>query len=632
MKRVLQLVALASCTGLTASAQQYAYKIPENAFTVATVRGEQLFKLTSVKNVNASVFGKKLLKELSSVSNQDIKSIDDFGLNLSANIYYYNQITDSIDYNCVLFPIADAAKFNAFMNNGSNPVQARNGMNMSFRSSGKTLFAWNDQLLCIVSGKQQYRFFKDSTTAARYGIELPEDDYPVTVDVPYNDDGAATDDPYATVDTTVAEPETAIMYPDSIPTVVPDDAPPPPKIDNDYYDYQEKDRSYERNNLIKDSLTMKWVMNTAEQLLQKQEGTPSILNNPGFVRASDPAAAATFWLTDMQSIYSSFLPYSMLKYGYMMRGYGSFNSRLYLGNEEMRLTSEIGLDEKKAEIYKRISNQKLNKKFYKYINSDSLVGFMSYAFNTEAYMNELPGLFTGMYGKYDEEMSIAGELLSIALDEKAIAKVVKGDGLFLLSGVSKKQVTYSSYVYDSETFEYKDTVKTKTETLPDFLCMFSSDDPRIIEKMLQYGVKKEKMTFKDGIYSVEETRKMPLNLHILFKDGIVFLGTSYKEIRSIQAGTFKGNLSKEQKALLTKSNYAMFFNPKNLRGVLPSGEPGDTADKLRKLLDGTGNVYVTSTSIKNGYVGFDMIADVPKDKPNALVYFLDLIEEMTQLN
>jgi hypothetical protein len=40
---------------------------------------------------------------------------------------------------------------------------------------------------------------------------------------------------------------------------------------------------------------------------------------------------------------------------------------------------------------------------------------------------------------------------------------------------------------------------------------------------------------------------------------------------------------------------------------------------------------MTSTGIKDGYVGVDMVADVPKEKANALQYFLDLIEEMGNL-
>ena len=626
MKRVLQLIALATCTGLTASAQDLAYKIPENAFTVASIKSGQLFRLTTVSEVNNSFLGKKLLESLSKSTQKEYKSLDDLGFSLSANSYYYSQITDSIDYTCVLVPIADLNKVNALLRSSQEPVYEQHGINVSVRPKAKTVLAWNNQFLFLTYGRPKDNFFADSARAARYGIEMTDNPYADVETVEITDSPIA-----ATPDDEPVIVEAPSPLPDTIPTTVPDDAPPPPVVDFNYNNDNSSGQSYEERKLIKDSLSMLWLTNNALQVFDKKENTPSILNSPGYKRTADPEAVATFWMTDMQTIYSSFLPYTLMKYGYLMRGYGSFNSRLYLGKDKMRLTSEIGLDPQKSASYGKICDQKLNKKFLKYVNSDSLIGFMSVAFNTEAYMNELPGLFTGVYGKYDEEMSIFGELVSIALDEKAIAKVVKGDALFLLSGLSQKEISYSSYVYDTETFEYRDTIKTKTETLPDFLYMFSSEDPRIIERLLQYGIKKEKIVQANGVYTVAQTNKMPFTLHFLIKDGIVFVGTSIKDIRQIQSGSFKSNISKEQKALLSKNNFSLFFNPKTISAAIPSSELGDSGERMRKLLDGAGNLYMTSAGIKDGYVGVDMVADVPKEKENALKYFLDLIEEMGNL-
>lgn len=579
MKRVLQLIALATCTGLTASAQDLAYKIPEKAFTVASIKSGQLFRLTTVKDVNKSLLGKKLLESIAQSTRQDYKSIEDLGFSLTANSYYYSQLTDSIDYTCVLIPIADPNKVDALFRTSQEPVLEQNSINISMRPSAKSVVAWNKQFVFLTYGRAKDNFFADSARAARYGIELAADPYVDAAEPIAITDSAAT----ATYDEPVIV-EAPSPVPDTIPTTVPDDAPPPPVVDFNYNDNYEEGQSYEERRLIIDSVTMLWLSDNALQVFEKKENTPSILNTPGYKRSADPEAVASFWMTDMQSVYSSFLPYTLMKYGYLMRGYGSYNARLYLDKEQMRLTSEIGLDPQKAASYEKISNQQLNKKFLKYVNSDSLIGFMSIAFNTEAYVNEIPSLFKGIYGRYDEEMNIFGEFLSIALDEKAIAKVVKGDALFLLSGLNQQQVSYSSYNYDPETFEYRDTVKTKTETLPDFLCMFSSDDPRIIERLLQYGIKKEKILQDNGVYSLEQSRKMPFNLHFLIKDGIVFIGTSIKDIRQIQSGSFKGNISKEQKALLSKNNFSLFFNPKTMSAGIPASELGDGAEKMRTLL------------------------------------------------
>jgi hypothetical protein len=209
--------------------------------------------------------------------------------------------------------------------------------------------------------------------------------------------------------------------------------------------------------------------------------------------------------------------------------------------------------------------------------------------------------------------------------------VVKGDALFLLTNLSEKQVTYQTYNYNEETFEYTDTVKTKTETLPDFLFMFSSDDTRLAERLLNYGIKKEKIQLNNGIYSISPSRKNPFNMHVLIKDGIVFLGTSLQDLTQIHDGSFKGNLDKQHKELLTKNNIAMFFSPKGLGAKMPTRELEKNNEKISKLLSGAGNVYLTSAGLKDGYISGDLTIDVPKGEENALKYFLNLIEEMDKI-
>src|SRR5690606_39440155 len=101
--------------------------------------------------------------------------------------------------------------------------------------------------------------------------------------------------------------------------------------------------------------------------------------------------------------------------------------------------------------------------------------------------------------RYSEIVDVFATSFAILLDEKAIAKVFKGDNLIVLNGVTNKEITYTDYEYD-EDYNYTEVERTKTEAVPDFLWMFSSDDVSIFEKIVKIGLREEGLIDHDGIY------------------------------------------------------------------------------------------------------------------------------------
>jgi hypothetical protein len=611
MRRVLQLLTLSLFAGYTGIAQDLANKIPEKALAVASIKSDQLFQLFPIAAFDTSALGQKLLDNFSKRTGGDYKSIEDAGINLSSTIYYYSQKTDSISYNCLLIPLSDARKLEALFNDTTRAKIKQQGGIKMLTTSGNNLIMWNNELLYIAHGSISAYIFNDSLMAARYGIKHLENYYdePLvdTVALPESDSNMVVEAPM------VIEAPMAIAPSE--------DTTESPVAETDY------DRAYREQQTKQDSIATAWMITYSLDILNKNN--PSILNNPAYLRSLDKNAIGTFWMEDLQRIYSGYLPYSYMKYANMLRGYGSVNARLYMDKEHMRITGEMALDADKADAYRKIYDKKLNKKFLQYIKSDSLIGFMSYAFDTEAYLNELPKIFSQTYGAYGEEIDLGGDLLSLMLDEKAIAKVVKGDALILMTNLSSRETTYQTYVYD-ENYQRKDTMQTKTETLPDILAMFSSDDTRLIEKLLKYGINKHKIHLENNIYSLYRSTKNPFNLHILIKDGIVFMGTSKTDIEQINAGTFKGNLNKQQKELLLENNMTMFFSPKNLHDKMPVTEMGNMTETVSNLLGNSGNVYMKSSGIKGNYVSAELVADVPNNQENALKYFFSLFNILTK--
>ncbi len=679
MKRLF--LSLALLASLSATAQQdMAYKIPQEAGAVVTLSGNKLLELLSASEFNNSAIGKKMIKELSRKNREGkIAGIEDLGINLGANAYYYYVQTDSISYHGLLLPLNDAAKFERLFDKDQEIT--RNGATRQMVSnSDKAYMTWNNTEASLVFGDLKRNYFDDSTVAARYGIKDEayngyNNTYPVMADTIVADVAAAADavdsavaadyavatpayEQDAAADVAVAAPartedeepveKTSTMEPPAYEDI-PIDAPPPPMVQvveappvgytQERVSEEETHRNkvYNDNWEIRQNLARTWAGAFANGVFNRQPGAPSILGKKEFVAAQDKEASATLYLADIGNLYRGIFSYFSYRYfGRTFAGFKGMNAQLYLGKEQMRMTSEMMVDEKKAASYKKLYSHKLNSKFAKYVNSDKLIGFLSYSFDTEEYLKELPAMLNYAYGgymqKYTEELDIASELLSIMLDEKAIAKVIKGDALFLVTDIAQKEYTYKTYEYNDD-WEKKEVQRTRKETLPEFLLMVSSDDSYIIKRLLNDGMHKGVVKEKAGIYSLDrDVTKSPMDIHLLIKDGIVFCGTSYKDIENISLDRFQGNISKEHKKLMTKNNMTAFFDPNKLAGKIPREEFNSTRklNMFNQWMTSTGKFYGRTTGIKGDRISGELIAEVPQGKENALKYFFSLIESASK--
>ncbi|HEU4609249.1 MAG TPA: hypothetical protein VFS31_14125, partial [Chitinophagaceae bacterium] len=404
--------------------------------------------LLSVEEFNKSVPGKKLLQHASE-SGTEYHSLEDFGIQVSGTAWYYYIATDSISYHCLLLPLSSAARFEQFFNKEGKDNIVHNGARRSMVTPGSDHFLlWDDQSALLISGSLNDRFFRDSANAERYGVkEVSYSDYyyreseapytaeTVTVDTAMAYD-ATTDVATAVEEAPEEKPEPPMpveVAPVEEKTPEPDIAgeptatdpgqiePPPPPVSYSNHNTSAYNKAYEEQRKIKKDLAQKWTAAFAENKFGNST-TTSILNNPAYQRSQDKEAVATFYLSDLSGLYSGILPYYYGRYtNGVLSGFKSMNARLYLDREEARVVSELEVDENKATSYKKMYSKKVNKKFLKYINSDKLIGFMSYAINTEAYLQEVPGLLENTYGryldKYEEEIGLGAELFSLLLDE-----------------------------------------------------------------------------------------------------------------------------------------------------------------------------------------------------------------------
>lgn len=673
MKKILIAIFLFLSFNVT-RAQDLVKKIPLNAFTVATIKGDNVFKLMFVKDFNESFLGRKLLTETSKSLDQNFTSIEDFGINVEKNMYYFNQLSDSITYNCFLIPIKDAGKFENLIQDKEKKFIQQGDIRTMVLPDSTSILKWNNDMLYFVAGSINSSFFSDSTKSARYGIKEIrfQNNYD---DVAIADSSVVVSD---TVYTTTAEPMVEVAAPqiiekakvqkkaspgktskkrsikkktgkkkavkpkkvtwtqnvefemeaDPSEEVVDSTATAKANIDAQYDTYQQERAEQDAR---KKRLALVWMTAQADQIFNGNY--QSIENNKSYAASLDNKAIAELWVSSLQNAYNIIAP-GFGTYGKagLMKGYGSLNAKLFMDNKSFRISTGLELSQEQADSYKKILNRKLNKKSLKYVNSEKALGFMSYSIDTKAYLEEFPKLLKQTYGsfmgaKMDEEMDLGADLISLLLDEEAVSKVIKGDALFVINGLNTKEVTYTTYEYDDD-YKQKEVTKTKKETLPDFLFMFSSDDTRLINKLIKYGVNKNFVSAEGAIYKIME-KKSPIDIYLQIKDGIVFFGNSLPEMQGIQNnqyGSYK--LSKMHKQLLSKNNFSFLFNAKNLVGKVPASEMGgdETAKKFNSTLEKMGNVYMKSNPVKGNVVSADISAEIPDGHKNALKYLFSLIE------
>lgn len=615
MKKLSCLIML--CLSVVAVAQNTISKIPSDASIVATIKGKNLLQLMSMEEINNSFVGIETLKEMSR-KNSDFKSLEDFGFNLGASSHYFFQANDSINYNAFIIPIKDVNKFEALVSSqGKKEIVSQNGVRTTQGQSEVAIF-WDASAFVVVEASMNNYFFQDETVMERYGLKSESTEtYEDEVEETVIESTEVSEEVYEEEEIEETVIESTEDY----------------NANDDNYSYYDV---YDANNKIKRELSENWATLKALQIL-KQSPNRSILKNKSYLKSLDDNAEATLWVHDFGQLYSNvlgglyFSELAGFDLGQIYANNG-LSAKLLLENDRMEFSTSYRMSDQMAESYKKMTSRKLNKKFLDYVNEDRMIGYMSYAMDTKATLEEYPVILKSIYKNipyYGEEAVLGLDMFSLLLDEAAVGEVLNGDLLFLLSGISKQEVTYTTYEYNDD-YEYIEVEKTKTETIPDFLLMASTEDSSMFTKLIQYAVNKEMVTFDNGYYTFV-IPKSPLSLHFVIKDGIAFLGTSKAEMRKITTGTFDAKLSSKHKKRMLDNSTSLFVSAEQLASQLPIEEMGlDGSGKLEWFLNTSEDAYMTASKIKGNTVETKMVVGVPGSEKNALQYIFTIIDKFAK--
>jgi len=663
---------LLSVATIQTEAQDLARRIPSNALAVVTVKGDQLTQLMSVEEFNRTFMGVALIDKLSNKNKGGMNSLDQFGLDPKATYYYYNQSNDSVTYNCLLAPVKSAAQIDeAYKLHGKKFEQ--NGELRSHYSKDSTgITLWNEKMVLFVLATGNSKYFSRPEVRERLGLLAPDFSAPSYADAVADSSVVVTDVDTVAYGAPAEAADIVVVEADSAPQIVIDQPKPkksavksktkykkkkstkkrsgkkPKKkavvvvpeedyavdstmvaTDSGYDSYTPDSSLYKHDDKIKNALAGKWAYAMATASFNKQPDS-SILDNKDFVKSVDHKAEMTVWISGAEDLMNAYVPQSIFKGVNFLKGYGSATAKLYLEDKSIRLSTALTVSNEVAGVFNKLNKRKLNKKFLNYINEDKMIGYMAYAMDSKAYLEEYPKLISKMYGiVLNDEINMATDLFSLLLDEEAVSKVLKGDAIFVFNGLSQKEVTYTANEYDEDNFETKEVTKTKQETLPDFLFMTSSEDTRLFDKLITYGIKKNVVIGHEKYFELKMP-KSPMTVFFAIKDGIIFFGSDAAEMEQIVNNRYTAKVSSRHKKIIGGNNYASYFSAKKLAGKIPvdalAGK--EKMDKTNKVLSGMGDIYLKSLPAKGNTFAGEVSMEIPANQKNALKYIMSLLENL----
>lgn len=627
MKKIyLFATALIIFTGTHAQVSEK--NIPANATIVTDINLGKLTSLMSINDLNKSELGKDLLKKVQKESGKKVKSLADLGIALNGHAYVYYTANDSMRFMSLLLPVVDAKKIKNLTTKMNPTVGLQNSIRVVNEDS-LSMFIANDKQILYVAGFVNDNYFNKPEVALNHGIDL---------NYGYNYTNVITD-------TTVAVEEYNGEVTEEEEVAVLDTAAVTYTDEEVEIDMEEVDEEgpYYKNKQIKNRIVYQTTSAQINDWFYKGF-TNTIDENKNFNSKKNKDAVVSFWMDEPSSFYQNLLP------GYLSGGYNNgvinnllpssklsytgIHAHLLMDNKKAEIVSSFSMTEEMAELQKKLSARKINPAFLKYINMDSALAYLSYAFDTKAYLDNFPQVMESTYGNIMEnnrdEISLATEFFSLLIDEEAVSKMAPGDAMMIFNGLYEKEVSYTDYTYD-EDYNATAIEKTKMETLPKFLMMMSSEQNKLSKKLIEYGIKKETLKEKDGYY-VLNIPKSPMELYLMYKDDVFFMGNEEQTMREITTNSFKAKISTEEKENINNHITSMLIKPAGIANQIASTGLSATEDltDMMNTFKNMGDMRLKVGSIKNNQMDANFTMLVPANNSNALTYFISLINGLSK--
>ena len=609
-------------------------------FPVLVFSQEKLEKYDYFVQFNTQQFAKKV--NIDSLFNHKVfKSVNqadsDFKLNdfisfidKSNPVTIHGNFTDSITYYQMTFPLKDVNGWNAFIQNKVN------NNNSKTTDSIKEVIKTNSKYTVYSPKKDDFTMAWNDGNFIIYGLVETNNNF---TNADFSDAMLVADSAAVVVDEEYYEdPPVEVI---EIEEVAPIEEIVEKRIGVE--EAISEDENIEVVEAVEDEEYKKWIASfekeQAEQRIQKQEKQEeqiALLFENGFVTPTSTKlstnADIASWI-NYEAVYGK-----MSSFYYLL---GSINSNnginnsnnsikgmnvdFYFENNKARMEQKVEYSESLANVMQKVVARKPNKNIYNYFPKQEPLAYFSYHSSTEELLKNYPEIMEQLLSNMPidkKDTEIITDLISTIVDEEATATLFDGDISMFLHAMESYESTFMSRTYD-ENYEEVEEEKTITKTRPIFTMIMTSTHPKMGDKLLNLGVRKNLLQKGDGYYLINQSED--LGDMIILKKGDVMVFTN--GLNYLNDGS-KSDFTKKVKKDLSKNYfYGNFEMQRFFKAYLLNQDLGSDTAKMIRLGNQFKNMeFKASNKLNNHIMKLEMEINSNFSNENIILQTLDLID------
>ena len=573
------------------------------------------------KKVNIdSLFSHKIFKSFNK-QNSDFKLKDFVSLlDKSKNATIHGTFKDSISYTQITLPIVDEKKTTELVQRMIQKNQAskndkivkKSNYSMYSPANEDYSIAWNKKVLVVyfTYSNNTFNYRQTSPYGNIYDIEAAPIEEVAVEEVEYYEDEEIA------VDSTEAVEE-AYEYDE--------------EMEEEYtYDDEYFKRLQEENaKRIAEERKLKHERQSNEIAKMFKKGldipTSSKVNKDADISAWMDYQALTGKMTSLYAFFGKITPNAIpYESTYSIKG---MNMDMFFENDKARVTQTLEYTDSLANVMKKVISRKPNENIYKYFPKNEPLGYFTYHMSTAEILKNYPAIIEQSFSALPiekEGIDIVMDLMTTIVDEEATATLMDGDFAMFFHGMEKFKYTFKTVEYD-EDYEEIEVEKTIDKNKPVFSLILTSTHPKMAEKLIKLGIKKEVLVQENGNYKIKGTNEF--GDMFIMKEGDVLVFTN--GINYLTKGS-PSDFSKKMEKQATDYYFSGNFNIQDfIKSYMLVEDFGRDTAKALRVADQFRNIEMKSSNKFDGNkMTVEMNMNSNFSNKNIILQTLDLIDYM----